>query len=316
MSLFETEAERGWQLSFRINSELLSKMAPSEQTEEVCIMAVERDADNLKYVVDQTRTVCYEAIRRNPDTLQYVWDQTDDICLLAVMTDGLVLRYVQNQTEEICLAAVKQNPEAIIYVKSQTYRIKEAAIKRDGMMLRYITFPTEYFYELALKQNPNAIIFIKDPTDEQVDYVLEQNPGLISVVEQTEERRSKVLENCPACIQYIHEPSTNECIHVVSTDGLCLPNIAQKYRTKSIYFYAVKENPEALDYVVADHPDDDIIFTCGVEACEIGGLKYLFRLKNNKFRVFREIMRNRRHRLFRRVEDKVDDFFNWLCEPR
>lgn len=297
--------------AFQVDNGAIQKMNPKDQTEEFCIDSVRKNPDNLKYVKDQTRTVCYEAIKKKPDTLQYVWNQTDDICLLAVMTDGLTLRYVLNQTDEICLAAVKQNPEAIMFVWKQTYAIKDACLRRNGMMLRYITFPTDYFIELAVKQNPDAIVFVEDPSDTLVDYALEKNPRLIDVVEQTDDRRDKVLELCPSCIAYIHEPSTTECIRAVSDSGLNIVNVPLKYRTKSVYFYAVKVDPGAIDYAIRDHVDSDIMITCGVEACEIGGLKYIWRIKGeNRWYVFKQVMRNKWNNLIRRISNYIDNKLN------
>jgi hypothetical protein len=43
-----------------------------DQTEAVCLKAVERDGDALQYVKDQTEAVCLKAVERDGNALQYV----------------------------------------------------------------------------------------------------------------------------------------------------------------------------------------------------------------------------------------------------
>jgi hypothetical protein len=43
-----------------------------DQTEPICLKAVESDAYALQYVKDQTEPICLKAVERNGDALQYV----------------------------------------------------------------------------------------------------------------------------------------------------------------------------------------------------------------------------------------------------
>ena len=43
-----------------------------EQTEAVCLKAVERNGYALQYVKEQTEAICLKAVERNGDALRYV----------------------------------------------------------------------------------------------------------------------------------------------------------------------------------------------------------------------------------------------------
>jgi hypothetical protein len=86
------------------------------QTEALCIVAVQQNAWALQYVRKRTDAIHLAAVQQNGYALQFVWPQTDAICLAAVQQTGLALKYVQNQTEALCSAAVRQNVYALEYV--------------------------------------------------------------------------------------------------------------------------------------------------------------------------------------------------------
>ena len=82
-----------------------------EQTEEICIFAVQQNGLILKYAKEQTEEICIYAVQQNGNALKYVKEQfqTEIMCITAVRKNGNILKYVKKQTHNICLAAVKQN---------------------------------------------------------------------------------------------------------------------------------------------------------------------------------------------------------------
>src|SRR3989338_9805218 len=68
---------------------------------------------SLQYVKEQTDEICMVAVQQDGLVLQYVNVQTDEICMAAVQQNGWALAYVTNQTDEICMAAVQQNGQAL-----------------------------------------------------------------------------------------------------------------------------------------------------------------------------------------------------------
>lgn len=99
---------------------------------EFTIAAIRRNYSIFEHVRDQTEEICLVAVQERCFNLAYVRKKTPAICLAAVTSDGKALRYVPEdmRTPEICLAAVLQNPHAIVHVKDKTPAICDAASKK------------------------------------------------------------------------------------------------------------------------------------------------------------------------------------------
>ena len=70
----------------------------------------------LQYMTNQTEEICLIACEREGDALQYVHNQTEKICLTAIHDDPYALQYVKEQTEKICLAAIEQDQTVLEFV--------------------------------------------------------------------------------------------------------------------------------------------------------------------------------------------------------
>lgn len=79
---------------------------------------------------EQTPEICLTAVQSNANALKYVKEQTPEICLAAVKHGGWTLKYVKEQTPEICLAAVQQYSDALQYVEGH---IKQSAEFQDQL---------------------------------------------------------------------------------------------------------------------------------------------------------------------------------------
>ena len=78
------------------------KLIPiSEQTEELCEMAVRRDGSTLQYIENQTENICKYAIMENPYALRYVKNQTQFLCKLAVSLNNHVYKDIKEPTKEM-----------------------------------------------------------------------------------------------------------------------------------------------------------------------------------------------------------------------
>ncbi len=99
---------------------------------------LEKDPSLLQYVKQQTEDICLTAVQEDGRALRYVENKTPEICMTAVKQDGLALEYVENQTPEICLAAVSEDWEALQFVKDQTEEICTAAVRQDPRALQYV----------------------------------------------------------------------------------------------------------------------------------------------------------------------------------
>jgi len=110
------------------------------QTNSLCILAIEMDWLNLGFIKEesQTKEIIMTAIRINWRALQFVVNQTDEICLKSVMINGLALQYVQNETPEICYVALGKNPFALQFVENQTNKMCLFCVKQNGLVLKYV----------------------------------------------------------------------------------------------------------------------------------------------------------------------------------
>lgn len=133
-----------------------------EQTEDICVAAIEFLGCNLAYVKEQTERLCFLAINTHDNTLKYVRNQTEEMCLEAVGFDPYDLRYVHNQTIRICLAAVSVDGEAVQFVRNQTDDICLEAVKNDWGALQYVINQTKEICLAAARKNRNALMYVRD----------------------------------------------------------------------------------------------------------------------------------------------------------
>jgi hypothetical protein len=110
----------------------------------MCLIAVEQNPINVKYVKDLTKPIYELAIKKNGYVLTMI-KQTEEICLFAVKQDYHNLSICDVQTEEICLIAIKAvsgyiNPLVLSYCKIQTYKICKAALEANPYALQFIDY--------------------------------------------------------------------------------------------------------------------------------------------------------------------------------
>lgn len=136
----------------------------NNQSEEICILAVQNNPLALRYVKNQTDEICEQAVQKNGYSLRFVNVQTEKICKLAVQQCGDALQFVKKQTKEICLLAVQQFGGALEYVEEQTIQICGIAVQNQGIALKYVNknFKTIHVCILALQQSHYAEKFIDD----------------------------------------------------------------------------------------------------------------------------------------------------------
>lgn len=159
-----------------------------EQTDKVCVMAIENDgcaSDLYQYITNwseyvclvavskygmwlekiplQTKEICVAAIISDSNALQFVKDQDDEICRLAVTISPKAIKYVADQQEDLCLLAVKADGNALQYIKKQTPRLCRAAVKQDAGAIQFVENQTPDLCYLAIKSKVRTIDLIRNP---------------------------------------------------------------------------------------------------------------------------------------------------------
>jgi len=93
------------------------------RTTAICLSAIERNKWMIRYLEypsDQTEAVHKIIVQRDGLALKYILNQTEEVCRLAVQQNGFALQYVRHQTKEICELATKRNRSAVYYVRHPT----------------------------------------------------------------------------------------------------------------------------------------------------------------------------------------------------
>lgn len=116
----------------------IQHLKESEQSEGLCLKAVQASHMCLQHVINQTEEMCLIAVRSSPISIIHVKNQTEEICLEIVRQQGILLGKVEEQTEEICLAAVGQSGAALMFVRKQTEEIQKVALENNIMALAYV----------------------------------------------------------------------------------------------------------------------------------------------------------------------------------
>jgi hypothetical protein len=131
VSKFNIQGDENYCLGIiKRNSHMLNYI--KNKTEKICIEAIRRNPTTLRYVddCDQTERMCLEAVNLYGGALEYVRNQTDEMCLASVKQSWVPLMYVKNQTAEICLKAVRHDRFALKYVEN---KFKDAVIRQLGL---------------------------------------------------------------------------------------------------------------------------------------------------------------------------------------
>jgi hypothetical protein len=189
----------------------LSLKEMSEQTEEICIVAVNQTKMALKYVKDVTINVCLQIIKNDKESMKFViehcysnkvlellkiyyyatyvenvdWDSYDD-CMKQVIKNPSALCFAKIQTDEMVAHAISINAMALEYAKKQTYINAVNAVKKNPFALQFVInqVPDEYpeLCHLAVAKNPAIMQYVKDQTDEFCLYCYHRNRNVFQYI--------------------------------------------------------------------------------------------------------------------------------------
>lgn len=161
-----------------------------ESYEKFCIGLVSYNGNMLKYISDQTEEMCRIAVQNQPFAIRFAKIQTPEICLEAVKNCGLLLKYVENQTEEMCIAAIQSEEYSIFHIKEQTEKICLMLVKQAVHIniMEHIIDQTEEICLEAVRHYENALKYIRIQTEKICLEAVKYHPfALKLVIDQTEE---------------------------------------------------------------------------------------------------------------------------------
>lgn len=99
---------------------MLRQLRTEEQTPELCLEAIQKDAFYLEYIHNKTHELCLEAVKRNGLVLGIIEDQTPELCEEAVKENVRAFQFVKKelQTPEMCIKVMREDRYLIKYIKT------------------------------------------------------------------------------------------------------------------------------------------------------------------------------------------------------
>ncbi|MFN2926509.1 DUF4116 domain-containing protein [Lachnospiraceae bacterium YH-ros2228] len=108
-------------------------------TEEVTILAAEKNIDNISKETDLPILMQRELVEDNPTNILNFKDKADpSVVLLALSKNGLLLRNFRQADEEMQMTAVQNNGLAIRYIRTPSMDLLKAAYESNPRSLRYM----------------------------------------------------------------------------------------------------------------------------------------------------------------------------------
>lgn len=99
------------------------------KTEELCLIALNRYGEAIKYIDNPTEEFCMIALTKCLSNLQYIKNPSEKICLMVVRTKPMYLQYIQNPSEKVVISMINSSE----WLKHEHYQCPQD----------YITFYTE-----------------------------------------------------------------------------------------------------------------------------------------------------------------------------
>lgn len=127
--------------------------------------------------------------------------------------------------ENFCIKVVKRYPEAFEYCKIQTRRLCEIAIKVRSCNLKHVKNQTEDLCILACKNNAACIEHIRNLTDDLIDKLIDANPYILEYVEQTDERRERVMRKTGRPMPFFNNLTEEMKVEILKNDNSYIKEI-------------------------------------------------------------------------------------------
>ena len=172
----------------------LSQIPLEKRSKELCYLAMNIDANNIKYVPDRFKTqeMCIKAVSKDVNNIRYVPTelQVQEMWNLVVLKDVSNIIDVPEKflTQEMCNLVMSKNINNIIYipVQYQKQEMFELAVSKNANNIRYVPdgFKTQEMCKFAVSKNANNIRYVpkKFLTQEMCKFVVSKNANNIRYV--------------------------------------------------------------------------------------------------------------------------------------
>lgn len=277
-----------------------------DQTEEICLAALDQTSFNIKFVRCKTEAIIRKAIKANPHAYSYIPDRDGNDTMIALSESAAVISLIENPAREMYIRAIMTNPiEALYYIADPDEEMLDLALSIDGLALQYFPNQTQDMCDRAVKLTPHAIRYVHKEfqTPELIHIAISADPGtVISTIKnltqelvdhaapyirsstvfrdipyifKTEAVCMTVVKNLPYCIRYANQ-FPELCMEAIKRRGIMLKYV--RHHTVELIHAAIEQCPWSLEY--AQYQDEEIC----TEAVSADGMTLQF-VKNKTLEI-------------------------------
>lgn len=245
------------------------------QTERICIAAVQKSYHNLARVQEQTPAVCMAAVEGYPDDEMSGYAildvkkefRTPELIQKAVSKTAVVVRFVPRDelTDEICMAAIHHSPDDILEL--QGYPVK------PEMYIAAFERQEEIFKEKAQKREANGNILT---TAERDELTVGVESFCTDVFDRLSQQEIISIVKCdPMSLRFVPADRIKASVIDValSAEGKSVQYVPQKKLTSKLCELAVKQDPEAIRFLPPAYLSLDILSLVLEDPANINMLK-------------------------------------------
>jgi len=157
---------------------------PNNYSEEFLIELLDHWDRAIEYMVDPSEKICLAAVKKDGELLRFIKNQTEEVCLKAIRKCGIhggVLQYVNNQTENIIMEALEEDPSSLRYVREMKPKYQKHALAGDPFVFHLIENPSLDLCFEVISTNPNVISTIKNPTLDMIILAIKEGCDLKNI---------------------------------------------------------------------------------------------------------------------------------------
>lgn len=273
------------EINIAISENGLAIQYVKNQTIEIVKKAIDSNPSALRFVDTKYTDIMKQIIRNDPHLIKH-WNYNDDenikelikekpeiICymdhpkrdlqLYALnLEPSLITKIIKGRCyTDIFLQtmAVEFNPNLLTELKNPSYKTCELAVGLNGEMIDHV--PERHFTDeicwISLKDNPKNIRFMADPTEEMIEYIIENDPESLKFVDYMSDRLMVVASKKKPDIWVQFEDVSYESIFLTLWD---VPECFQYMDQKNEDFVALAciINPNIVKYIKDKEVKQDV----------------------------------------------------------
>jgi hypothetical protein len=258
------------------------------------IQQIKLNPKSIRYINELSHEMCLEAVKRNGDCLRYIDSKyrTDDVCRAAIENNPFAIRHIgkNKQTAELCAFALEKNPAVIQHIRIKSPHITLAVdgyklgidgkndyeyylnlIKLDGKLI--LTVPSNVFtFELNKEIEKIASSIVEfNKLGLQPDAITNQLciPSDIVIkifdtylTDYTSQLYLEAIRQDCNILRLIPNQTYDVCLEAIKQHGLLLQYVKEEFQSNELCLEAVKNNYKALQYVKDQTTD---ICSCAIK---------------------------------------------------